>query len=100
MHTSVRSFWYILRIYNNFMPRAQVVKWGNSLAVRIPKLVAEEARMKEGDAIVIEAAEGHIELRRENRVPALKELVAQITPENRYEETVWGPDRGKEIVEW
>jgi antitoxin MazE len=82
------------------MPRAQVVKWGNSLAVRIPKGVAEEARMHEGDSIVIEASEGHIELRRAGRVPTLKELVAQITPENRYQETDWGPEMGKEIVEW
>jgi antitoxin MazE len=82
------------------MPKTRVVKWGNSLAVRIPKGVAEEARVKEGDAIVIEASEGHIELRRAEKVPTLKELVAGITPENRYEETDGGPDRGKEIVEW
>lgn len=82
------------------MPEAQVVKWGNSLAVRLPKVVAAEARLKEGDAIVIEASEGRIELRRAEKVPTLRQLVAQITPENRYEETEWGPDRGKEIVEW
>jgi antitoxin MazE len=82
------------------MPRAQVVKWGNSLAVRIPKAVAEEARMQEGDAVLIKAAKNRIELLRAETVPTLKELVAKITPENRYEETDWGADVGKEIVEW
>lgn len=82
------------------MPKAQVAKWGNSLAVRIPKGVAEEARLQEGDSIVIEALKGRIELRPAERIPTLEELVAQITPENRHEETDWGPDRGKEIVEW
>ena len=82
------------------MPVAQVVKWGNSLAVRIPKGVAEEARMREGDSIVIEAAENRIELRPTERIPALKELVAQITPENRYGEIATGPEREKEAVEW
>jgi antitoxin MazE len=82
------------------MPKAQVVKWGNSLAVRIPKTVAEEARMQEGDSIVIEAKRGRVELRRAEKVPTLEELVAQITPKNRYKETTWGPDRGKEIIEW
>jgi antitoxin MazE len=82
------------------MPRAQVVKWGNSLAVRIPKAVAEEAHVQEGDSIVIEATEGAIELRRAERIPTLEELVAQITPENRYPETDWGRERGKERVEW
>ena len=42
------------------MPKAEVVKWGNSLAVRIPKNVAAEARMKEGDAIVIKAGKNRI----------------------------------------
>ena len=82
------------------MLKAQVVKWGNSLAVRIPKAVAQEALMEEGDAVVIKAARNRFELRRTEKIPTLKELVAQITPENRYEETAWRRERGKEIVEW
>jgi antitoxin component of MazEF toxin-antitoxin module len=62
--------------------------------------VAEQARVKEGDAIVIKAASGRIVLRRAERVPTLEELAAQITPENRHEETPTGPEVGKEIVEW
>ena len=31
--------------------QAQVVRWGNSLAVRIPKNVADEARLAEGDRL-------------------------------------------------
>jgi antitoxin MazE len=82
------------------MSEAQIVKWGNSLAVRIPKPVAEAAGVREGDPIVIEADEGHIKVRRKQRIPTLKELVAQITPENRYEEIPSGAARGKESVEW
>lgn len=82
------------------MATAQIVKWGNSLAVRIPKPLAEQAGVAEGDPIVIEAERGQIKLKRKNRVPTLKELVAQITPENRYAEIQTGPERGKEIVEW
>jgi antitoxin MazE len=80
---------------------SQIVKWGNSLAVRIPKPIAEEAGVREGDPITIEAAEGGIQLRRKRRrVPTLKELVAEITIENRYEEIPLGPVRGKEAVKW
>ena len=83
------------------MPSAQIVKWGNSLAVRIPKPVAEEAGVQEGDPITIEAAEGRIQLRRRrSRVPTLRELVAQITSENRYGEVQTGHARGKEDVDW
>ena len=82
------------------MPTAQIVKWGNSLAVRIPKLLAEQAGVTEGDPIVIEAERGQIRLKRQERVPTLKELVSKITPENRYAEIRSGPERGKERVEW
>lgn len=81
--------------------KAQMVKWGNSLAVRIPKPVAEKARLKEGDALEIEAAaEGHVELRRATKIPTLAQLIAQITPENRYTEIATSAEVGKEVVEW
>jgi len=81
--------------------KAQMVKWGNSLAVRIPKPIAETAKLKEGDSLEIEAAaEGHVELRRPSRVPTLAQLVARITPENRYTEIATTSEVGKEVVEW
>ncbi len=82
------------------MAVGQIVKWGNSLAVRIPKPLAGKARLNKGDKIVIKAAEGRIELRRAEPLPTLKELVARIAPENRYSETSVGRRRGKELVEW
>jgi antitoxin MazE len=81
--------------------RAQVLKWGNSLAVRIPKSVAEEASLRVGDPIEIDVAdEGAVQLLRVGKVPTLAQLVSQITPENRYAEVSIGAEIGKEIVEW
>jgi antitoxin MazE len=81
--------------------KAQMVKWGNSLAVRIPQPVVKQARLKEGDSLEVEAsAEGQIEIRRTGKVPSLAQLVSQITPENRYGEISMGRERGKESVEW
>ncbi|HEX8818094.1 MAG TPA: AbrB/MazE/SpoVT family DNA-binding domain-containing protein [Terriglobales bacterium] len=82
------------------MPRAQIVKWGNSLAVRIPKAVAAEVGVAEGDPITVEAGRGHIRLQTVERVPTLKELVGRITPKNRYAEIRTGRARGREAVEW
>jgi antitoxin MazE len=82
------------------MPKTRVMKWGNSLAVRIPKAVAERAGLQEGDPILIDAMNGHVEFRAAERIPTLEELVAQITPKNRHKEMDWGPDVGEEIVEW
>lgn len=81
--------------------KVQMVKWGNSLAVRIPKPVAKDARLKEGDSLEIEAsADGHVELRRLTKIPTLAQLIARITPENRYAEISAGREVGKEVVEW
>jgi antitoxin component of MazEF toxin-antitoxin module len=38
------------------MPQTQIVKWGSSLAVRIPKPIAEQTGLTESDRILIEAA--------------------------------------------
>ena len=81
--------------------KAQMVKWGNSLAVRIPKAIVQEAKLKEGDSLEIEAAaDGHVELRRATKIPTLSQLVSRITPENRYSEISTGAEVGKEVVEW
>lgn len=81
--------------------RAQVVKWGNSLAVRVPKPIADEAKLKAGDSLEIDVdAAGAVQLHRVGRVPTLAKLVSQITPENRYGEIRTGGEVGRETVEW
>jgi antitoxin MazE len=67
------------------LARPRIVKWNDSLAIRIPKAVAEELRLRAGDWVVVDASDGRIELRR--AAPTLKELVAWIRPENRQGET-------------
>jgi len=81
--------------------QAQVLKWGNSLAVRIPKAIADDARLELGDPLEIAvAADGALEMHRAGKLPTLAQMVAQITPENRYEEISSGPEIGRESVEW
>ena len=81
--------------------QAQVLKWGNRLAVRIPKPIAEDARLQLGDPLEIAvAADGVVQMHRTGDIPTLAQLVAQITAENRYEEISLGPEIGREAVEW
>ena len=83
------------------MPTARIVKWGNSLAVRIPKPVAEDARFELGDSLEIAVGgEGIVQLLRVGAIPTLAQMVAQITPENRYAEVSLGAEIGRENVEW
>ncbi len=74
--------------------RARIVRWGNSLAIRLPKAFAETAGMQEGSSIELEAKPGEIVLRGPRYT--VEELVGKITRENRHPETEWGPPVGKE----
>ncbi len=80
--------------------QVQVLKWGNSLAVRIPKPVAEDAHFQAGDSVEIVVEGDTVQLHRVDKVPTLAQLVAQITPENRYEELSLGAEVGKEALQW
>jgi len=76
----------------------QLAKWGNSLAVRIPRATVREAGLAEGDRLSVDlAGDGAIVLRSSRRKYSLDELVAGITRKNRHRETDWGPPRGTEF---
>ena len=58
----------------------QVSKWGNSLAVRLPKALVDELRLKEGDELnVVAARTGAIEIetRESQRRRALERMAAR-----------------------
>jgi antitoxin MazE len=77
--------------------KTQLAKWGNSLAVRIPKPVADAARLRPGDDLHLDVeGPGVVRIRKAKREPTLAELVLRITPENRHSETDWGEPAGKE----
>jgi antitoxin MazE len=77
--------------------KTQVLKWGNSLAVRISKVIANQAELKQGDELVVEVVEGTLVLKPEKRPQALEELVARITRENLHREMWEDGPMGKEI---
>jgi antitoxin MazE len=75
----------------------KVSKWGNSLAVRIPRTIAREARINEGDCLTMGLdTNGSIVLQSGRRTYELSELVSRITPRNRHKETDWGVPKGQE----
>ncbi|MET4391603.1 antitoxin MazE [Bradyrhizobium sp. F1.4.3] len=61
----------------------QVSKWGNSLAVRLPKALVEELGLKEGDELdVVAARRGTIEVetKEERRQRAIENMRARNWP--------------------
>jgi antitoxin component of MazEF toxin-antitoxin module len=54
-----------------------------------------------GDPLEIAVAgDGVVQMHRVGEIPTLAQMVAQITPENRYTEISLGPEVGREAVEW
>ena len=81
----------------------KVQRWGNSLAVRIPKAFAAQLAL-DCDSVVDLRIEGRTLVAERVMprpvVPTLEELLDRVTPANIHPETDWGPDVGAEIVEW
>ena len=74
----------------------QISRWGNSLALRLPKSVAREAQLDEGDKVDVSVRNGAIVIRPSRPTYSLDELVAKITPRNRHAETDWNVPVGRE----
>ena len=74
----------------------QVAKWGNSLGLRLPKSVALEAQVDEGDTVDVSVKNGAIVIRPSRPTYSLEQLVSEITPRNRHSETDWGTPVGHE----
>lgn len=74
----------------------QIAKWGNSLGLRLPKSIALEAQLDEGDTVDVSVKNGAIVIRPSRPTYALDQLVARITPKNRHGESDWGGAAGDE----
>jgi len=80
------------------MATTQLGKWGNSLALRIPKALAQDAQLREGETVTVTvASEGGLIVRTARRKYRLDQLVSRITAKNRHEETDWSEAQGKEL---
>lgn len=79
--------------------RVRVQKWGNSLALRIPKPFAGDADVSEGTQLDLVVSEGRLvatPLRR--RRPSLRQLLSRVTPSNLHSEVDAGPPIGREAL--
>ncbi|WP_010630584.1 AbrB/MazE/SpoVT family DNA-binding domain-containing protein [Sporolactobacillus vineae] len=75
----------------------KVQKWGNSLAVRIPKTIAETAGIYKGTELVLSVQDETIVLKPQKKDPSLKELLSEVTSENRHDEAITGKE-GEELL--
>jgi antitoxin MazE len=77
--------------------RTRIQKWGNSLALRIPKPFADEAGLQQDAPVEVSLVDGKLVITPD--APAkftLEGLLSQVTDENLHGETNTGPAIGNE----
>ena len=79
------------------MVRVQVQKWGNSLALRIPKPFAQDVGVREGTAVQLSVSEGRLVAAPiRARKTRLKDLLARVSKTNLHDEVETGRPVGRE----
>ena len=74
----------------------KVSRWGNSLGIRIPKQLAEEVRLQEGDEIEIYREENRLILAPQKKQYTLEQLLDGMGEEHLHSEVDWGEPVGQE----
>ena len=80
--------------------KVQIQKWGNSLALRIPKSFAVESKVEQGSTVEVSLEQGKIVITPIAPIVepefTLEDLLAKITKRNLHEEVDTGNSLGKE----
>ncbi len=72
-----------------------VKKWGTSLAIRIPKVIAEELLIKNNATVELHTDNGTLLVKSVEMEYSLDSLLAEVTDENLHEETSTGKSVGR-----
>jgi antitoxin MazE len=76
----------------------KILKWGNSLGLRIPKSFAREAGIQDGSAVDISLDGDRIVIRPANPVRyQISDLVSEIREDNIHDEIPTGDSKGREV---
>lgn len=76
--------------------RARLQKWGNSLAIRIPKPMAAQVELGENDEVRVEVHDNAIVILPARTEWRLEELIEGISARNRHRPVDWGDAAGGE----
>jgi antitoxin MazE len=77
---------------------ARTLKWGNSLALRIPKPLARECGIEENTAVDMRIEQNELIIMPVRKNYYLAELLAGVTQENIHAEVSSGRPVGKELL--
>jgi antitoxin MazE len=77
--------------------KARIQRWGNSLAVRIPKSFAKEVGLEQDSPVDLRLSDGKLVLEPSTApAPTLDELLSRVRESNLHAEVDTGPAQGRE----
>ncbi|WP_036487218.1 AbrB/MazE/SpoVT family DNA-binding domain-containing protein [Myxosarcina sp. GI1] len=74
----------------------KIAKWGNSLGIRIPKSIAEDNGLSDGDEIEIATEDNRIIITPQKPKYTLEQLLEGMGEEHLHSEIDWGEPVGRE----
>jgi antitoxin MazE len=78
--------------------KTRIQKWGNSLALRIPKSFANEVGLEQDSSVEVSLKDGKLVIASAAKYRlTLKQLLAQVTKDNRHSEVDTGSAVGSEV---
>ena len=75
----------------------RIQKWGNSLAMRLPKAVLRDADLDEGSVVDVRVEEGRLVARPVSPRYRLEDLLTKVTKLNRHDVIEAGEVLGSEV---
>lgn len=75
----------------------KIQKWGNSLAIRIPRGFAEQLMVQHGSEVDLSLNGDQLVIKPRRSRPSLSVLLAQVTDENIHAEVATGKPTGREV---
>jgi antitoxin MazE len=78
--------------------QVQIQKWGNSLAIRIPRSFAKEVNIHQGSYVDLSIVKGKLIAEPIENEYSLHQLLSHVTNENIHKEMDTGKPVGKEVV--
>lgn len=76
--------------------QGSIAKWGNSLALRLPKQLAASAKLFEGTQVELKVEGDSLVVRSVRPKYKLADLLEQVKQGDRETETDWGTAKGEE----
>lgn len=80
--------------------QTNIVKWGNSQGIRLPKVLLESADLAESDVVDVTVENGNIIIKKaesKNKFKTIQERFEGFNGEYEPVEIDWGPPKGEEL---